>query len=233
MAAGGQYFDRAYFAWQGERAERSARAVAPLVLDLLAPESVVDVGCGTGAWLEVFAEHGLDVFGIDGYQPEGDLRVPVEAFQRQDLSRPSALGRTFDLALSLEVAHYLPELSAPAFVGFLTSLAPCVLFGAAVPGQGGGPGLNRRWPSYWSALFEENGFACSDWLRPRVWEDDDVDWWYAQNTLVYVRRDRAERLPGLTPTPLALVHPGLLQETRAAGASDNGLVGRLRRALRR
>ena len=47
----------------------SARAVVPFVLELVGPKSVVDVGCGVGAWLSVFREYGVtDVIGIDGVQ---------------------------------------------------------------------------------------------------------------------------------------------------------------------
>ncbi len=46
---------------------RSAEVIVPLVLDLLHPSSVVDVGCGDASWLAVFQKLGIeDVFGIDG-----------------------------------------------------------------------------------------------------------------------------------------------------------------------
>ncbi|MGH9522534.1 MAG: class I SAM-dependent methyltransferase, partial [Terriglobales bacterium] len=45
---------------------RSAREVVPLLIRMVAPESVVDVGCGTGSWLAAFRESGIyDVMGID------------------------------------------------------------------------------------------------------------------------------------------------------------------------
>ena len=204
------YFDRDYFAWQGASAERSARAVVPLLLELVRPASVVDVGCGTGAWLQVTREHGVeDVVGVDGdYIDRTQLRIPPERFHGRDLSQPRALDRTFDLALSLEAAHYLPPQAAPRLVAAIAAAAPVALFSAAIPAQGGGPGLNRQWPSYWAGLFREHGFSACDWLRPRVWEDERVDWWYAQNAVVYVRSDRLEPL-GLHADDrvLPLVHP--------------------------
>ncbi|NND34090.1 MAG: hypothetical protein HKN76_15990, partial [Saprospiraceae bacterium] len=36
----------------------SPRLMVPLILKKLSVESVVDVGCGLGTWLKVFAEHG-------------------------------------------------------------------------------------------------------------------------------------------------------------------------------
>ena len=45
---------------------RSAEAIVPVVLRLVQPQSVVDVGCGIGTWLSVFRTHGvIDVHGMD------------------------------------------------------------------------------------------------------------------------------------------------------------------------
>jgi SAM-dependent methyltransferase len=180
----------------------------PHVIERLRPASVVDVGCGSGAWLQVFREQGVaEVLGIDGpyVQPES-LRIQPQEFVGRDLGQSFRLDREFDLAISLEAAHYVPEERAPALVESIAALAPAVLFGAAVPHQPGGPGRNRQWPAWWAALFALHGFRAADWLRPRVWEDERVDWWYAQNTILYLR-DGGDSEP-VRP----LVHPGLLDE---------------------
>ena len=227
------YFDSDYFEWQGERATRSARAVVPRLVELVQPQSVVDLGCGTGAWLQVFGEHGVDdVVGIDGaYIDSNALRIPEERFVASDLGAPPELGRSFDLALSLEAAHYAPEWAAHAIAAALAAWAPVVYFSAAVPYQTGGPGLNRQWPTYWSDLFAREGLRCYDVLRLELWEHPGVDWWYAQNGLLFAR-DGA--LDGVSPTgrPLPLVHPQLLahvaEETTEAPRS-RGWLQRLRR----
>jgi SAM-dependent methyltransferase len=202
------YFDTAYFGWQGDSAERSARVVVPLVVERFAPSSVVDVGCGSGAWLKVFREHGVEDFvGVDGpyMQPEA-LRIEPAGFVGHDLREPLDLDREFDLAISLEAAHYVPEERAVTLVESIAALAPVVLFGAAIPHQPGGPGRNRQWPAWWAELFALHGFRAQDWLRPVVWEREGVDWWYAQNTILYLRGGAAGE------PVLPLVHPGLLEE---------------------
>lgn len=202
------YFDTAYFSWQGDSAERSARVVVPRVIERLRPASVVDVGCGSGAWLKVFQDLGVaDVVGVDGpyIRPES-LRITPEEFVGRDLGEPFRLDRVFDLAISLEAGHYVPEERAAGLVDSICLHAPAVLFGAAVPHQPGGPGRNRQWPSWWAALFAAHGFHAEDWLRPLVWEDERVDWWYAQNTILYLS-DEARSEP-----VRSLVHPGLLEE---------------------
>ena len=142
-----------------------------------------------------------------------------------DLSEPPAFERRFDLALTLEAVHYAPEESAPAIVAALASWAPVVYFSSAVPHQTGGPGLNRRWPAYWADLFAGEGLRCYDLLRARLWEHPQVDWWYAQNGLLFARDGAlGDGEPG---SPLALVHPELLAHVAEQPAEARGWLRRL------
>src|ERR1700730_5942413 len=60
-------YDGAFFDRIEAGSLSSARVVVPMIIDLLAPKSVIDVGCGRGAWLKVFAENGVcEMDGIDG-----------------------------------------------------------------------------------------------------------------------------------------------------------------------
>ena len=94
---------------QRESGRRSARRVVPLVLELIHPRSVVDVGCGVGTWLSVFREHGVeDVRGIDIEGVAGLLEIPLDQFLAHDLTRPIEPDRQFDLVVCLEVAEHLP-----------------------------------------------------------------------------------------------------------------------------
>lgn len=242
--ATGEYFVPSYFDWQSERALASARAVVPLLAELFGPRSVVDFGCGTGAWLQAFGDHGVtDVVGLDGEHIErGALRIDADRFVPCDLASPPSLGRRFDLALSLEAVHYLSADDAAAAVHWLTAHADVVYFAAAVPFQEGGPSLTRRWPAWWARLFAENGLDTYDLLRSRLWEQPEVDWWYSQNGVLYARPGA---LTGAMPTnsPLPLVHPGLLADVAERGQAaqqpdvtgsrgGGGLSRRLRGALR-
>ena len=134
----------------------SAKEVVPHILELLRPESVVDVGCGVGSWLAVFREHGIEAFlGVDGAYVDGDLlQIPLEKFLPPDLSKPLQLDRRFDLAVSLEVAEHLPEECAATFVASLVALAPVVAFSAAISHQGGHQNVNEQWPGH-------GGHACA------------------------------------------------------------------------
>ncbi|HZS08536.1 MAG TPA: methyltransferase domain-containing protein [Blastocatellia bacterium] len=198
------------------RARSSAREVVPLVIELIRPRSVIDVGCGVGTWLSVFGELGVeDVMGVDGeYVNREMLEIPGERFVPFDLSRPLGLERRFDLVMSLEVAEHLPPESAESFVASLTAHGPVVLFSAAIPFQGGTHHVNEQWPEYWARLFAAAGYEVIDCFRKRIWDNERVEWFYAQNLLLFVERGHLEKSPALKNereqtrvAQLALVHP--------------------------
>jgi hypothetical protein len=82
------------------------------------PASLLDVGCGPGAWLRAATDLGIqDAVGVDGLDLEADrLFVPKSVIQVHDLDRPLDLGRMFELALCLEVAEHLSTEAADGLV---------------------------------------------------------------------------------------------------------------------
>ncbi len=194
----------------------SAAVVVPIVVDLLAPRTVLDVGCGEGWWGHTFATHaGCDVLGVDGaYVPGSPLKG---RFVAMDLAHESfAPIARVDLAVALEVAEHLPPERADGFIADLAAVAPLVLFSAAIPGQGGTGHVNEQWPGYWVEKFRAHGMAVSGALRWRIWGDERVENWYRQNLLVAARAP--EDHPDLFDTPLAppwpVVHPVLYNARR-------------------
>ena len=116
----------------------SAVAIVDLVLLYLCPTSVVDVGCGTGVFLDELEKRGVNtILGLDGPAAKEVFKPDRSSFLTVDLASPVRLNRRFDLALCLEVAEHLPADSADCLVEALTDLAPVVLFSAAHPSQGG------------------------------------------------------------------------------------------------
>jgi SAM-dependent methyltransferase len=181
-----------FFAVQQDGSIGSAEIIVPLVLSLFKVTSVVDVGCGVGGWLKVFEHHGIcDYLGMDGnYLPMEMLKIPAERFRAEDLARLSDMGRSFDLACCLEVAEHLPESCADQFVAALARSAPAILFSAAIPRQGGTAHVNEQWASYWAEKFERHGYVTVDCIRPAIYGDPRVEWWYRQNALIFCRPER-------------------------------------------
>lgn len=196
----------------------SAEVIVPLVLDLVAPRSVIDVGCGEGKWLSIFKKQGIeDVFGIDGEWVKAErLTIPEEQFNTIDLEEPFILEKTSDLVISLEVAEHLLPTSADAFVASLTAIAPVILFSAAIPLQGGSHHVNEQWPEYWEIKFNTHGYVAVDPIRRHIWNDQRVSFFYAQNIVMYVKESELPNYPKLMAErklghdhPIPLVHPFL------------------------
>jgi SAM-dependent methyltransferase len=195
----------------------SAEVIVPLVLKAVPANSVIDVGCGVGTWLSVFKEFGVkDILGIEGnWVPKEHLVIPENLFMNHNLNERLILDRTFDLAICLEVAEHISEKYAKTFIETLTSLAPAVLFSAAIPGQGGKGHVNEQWPDYWADLFMQKDYQTIDFIRRKIWNDNRVAWWYSQNILLFVKRENYKSVASninisqsFEPLPLRLVHPG-------------------------
>jgi SAM-dependent methyltransferase len=202
------------FSSHTEQFRRSAAQVLPVVLDWLQPDSIVDVGCGQGAWLIEAATLGVSrLLGIDGpWVDPNAMQASGVKFIVADLSEPLSAPSRSDLAICLEVAEHLPEVRARGLVEDLGSLANTILFSAAIPNQGGTHHVNERYPSYWAGLFREQGYECFDVLRPRFWNDGKVDWYYRQNMLIFAEGTPCKKLRKIRSSHsdcavLDLVHP--------------------------
>jgi len=190
----------------------AAKIVAPFVVELVRPESIVDVGCATGAWLSVFRDYGIEtVLGLDGsYVDRSKLLIPLECFCAVDLERAFTLSRRFDLAISLEVAEHLPASNAQAFVASLCELSSMVLFSAAVPGQSGRCHINEQWPDYWRQLFANHDFRMFDPFRSVLWHDERVASYYRQNLFLFIHDTVLTAHPRFLQLPEVKDNQGLM-----------------------
>ena len=189
-------YDSKFFDY-ADQSVPSAAAIVPIVLDALRCRSVLDVGCGTGAWLSVYREMGAgDIEGIDGdYVDRTRLLIPDACFHARDLARPFDLNRSFDLVQSLEVAEHIPYASSRTMVENLCRHGKHVMFSAAVPGQGGEHHINEQPLDFWRGLFKTQGFSAYDFIRPSVRGVAAVKSWYAYNTILYVSDAAEAALP--------------------------------------
>lgn len=223
-----------WFYTRPEGSQRSAEIILPLVFDLLKPKSVVDIGCGAGTWLN--AAEALGVARRVGFEGEWAASSGHEMrheMRLQNLEQPIITDEKFDFAMCVEVAEHLSEDRAPSLVRDLCKFSDFVLFGAAIPGQGGVNHINEQWQSYWAEKFAANGYLPYDVVRPRVWEDDEVLYWYRQNLLLYVRDTAADRLKGRAErcTMVDVVHPLQYMKTPNLRASVKNTISAARQRL--
>ena len=205
-------YDQDFYEFIRDGSRRSAEIIVPLITSILHPESVLDVGCGQGIWLKEFARNGVDdIRGVDGdYVSTNELVIRPEQFTAVNLERGLDLGRRFDFAMSLEVAEHLCADVADSFVASLVRHSTCVLFSAAIPEQGGTSHVNEQWASYWMEKFATHRYRPWD-FRAMLWNNPQIDHWYAQNMLLFVKEGVDGDFPALAEIagrqPLDLVHP--------------------------
>lgn len=189
-------YSNTFFNYIEQGAIDSARAIVPFLKKNISFHNIVDIGCGRGAWLTVFREHGTnEIMGIDGeYVDKSNLLVKPDEFMHHDLSQSLSLAKRYDLAISLEVAEHIHEASADIFVENLVGLSDVVVFSAAVKGQGGEYHVNEQPLNYWRQKFESRGYACYDCVRNHVQDNTTMRPWYKYNTLIYANSKGAQRL---------------------------------------
>ena len=194
---------------------KDARIIVPVIMNVLHPESVIDVGCGIGIFLRVFAENGVKkILGLDGNWVNINLlskHISLNNFQFIDIEKGFKINEKFDLAVCLEVFEHIESAYAETAVKCLTVLSDIIVFSASIPGQMGQNHVNEQWPEYWIKKFRVYGFNFYDVLRPIFWNNKDLARWYKQNLFLVVKNGHESMLNEFNkyfdPSIKSLVHP--------------------------
>lgn len=214
-------YDPSFFKWASD-SHICAMNTLRVLFEYFVPESFLDVGGWHGPWSKAF----YDITGssqytlIDGdYVDTNNILVDKSNFIWFDLSKKLDLWCKYDLVNCLEVAEHLPETSADSLILSLISHGDVILFSAALPGQGGTHHVNEQYPKYWSDKFFSHGFVCLDFLRAVIWDDEQIQWWYRQNIMVFIKKTVYDsrmhpKLSDIVPVtkPLSLIHPWAWEE---------------------
>jgi len=214
-----EVYNDAFYSEESKVSLRCAQQIVPLICERFKPSSVVDVGCGVGAFLKIFHNLGVEkILGLDGdYVPREKLLMRQEEFRPTDLSKPFSLDRRYDLVMCLEVGEHLDAPVADSFVQSLCQLGDVIVFSAAIPLQMGDHHVNEQWQSYWVEKFMKLGYQPFDIIRPLIWANSNIEVFYKQNMLVFANAAAIGRYPEfLKPESVAkdpktydLVHPDM------------------------
>lgn len=175
---------------------------------MLRPRSVVDFGCGLGAYLKTFKNLGVDIAcGVEG-QDMSDFMADGIDFVRHDLSEPLDLGKRYDVVQCTEVIEHLHERGASVLMDTICRHAEkAVLFSAAKPGQPGIGHVNCRPLAHWLAEFAKRGWVPDVFLSLGFRMHATLSWFRA-NPVVFVPAGTVASVQGFTVKDL------LLQEKR-------------------
>jgi SAM-dependent methyltransferase len=191
--------------------------LALAIFETYHPKTVIEFGCGPGHLTRELAKLGVQIMAIDGHSNPDFSGYSIE-FHRLNLNDALAIeklfaNKSFDLAISLEVAEQLEPESSPILVHWITKVAPIVIFSAAVPGQGGHGHINLRSRDYWHSLFTENKFLIADRLREKLRSNPNVAPWYRYNVSDYVQMKHPQ-----APELLDVIHRLVASESAASTA---------------
>lgn len=210
-----EHYNEEFYDRQVAGSVSSAEVILGLLYDFYQPQSVIDVGCGRGAWLSVAESLGTKkLIGLDGHWNTKDKLLSRNIdFTSVDLEGSIDIREKYDLCISLEVAEHLAGKRAKTFVENLCKASNVVFFSAAIVNQGGTNHINEQWQSYWIELFQANGYECFDIFRGVIWENEKVELCYRQNIFLFINiseiddQINTEKLKGMEEKIPNIVHP--------------------------
>lgn len=190
-------YDSLFYEYQREGSMRSARTLLPRVIETLGVRSVLDVGCGAGAWLAAYRDLGTtDLIGVDGdYVDRTLLLIDSGQFHPRDITRRFDFERQFDLVQCLEVAEHIPHQACATLIDNIVRHGRKVLFSAAVPGQGGEDHINEQRYEFWRDLFAARSYRLFDFVRPAVADNEAIEPWYRYNVMFFAHDSTIDSLP--------------------------------------
>lgn len=154
-----------YFFARMKRSKDWQIAVGKKIEEAYEFESVMDIGCAAGYYLEGILDGGAKrVLGLE-YSYDN-----VEPFVSEDMKEFIQFGNAmekidhgqFDCCMSIEVAEHILQGKTDEFVDNLTSSSKdMIIFTAAPPGQRGTGHINEQPRDFWVKKFKDRGFKLA------------------------------------------------------------------------
>lgn len=209
-------YDDQYYIRHQLGSYQSAKAILSYLLTKLDIDSVMDFGCGMGTWCQVAHELGIsDIIGIDIHPYNKDyMLLPMEIYHEINLQYFTSFHRKADLVISVEVGEHIDSSCSRTFIRNLCDHGDLVLFSAAIPFQQGTGHINEQKCSYWLEIFNSYGYLPLDCIRPRFWDAPDVEIWYKNNCILYVKKEEFDKISKkikVDPFPIDIIHPDMLK----------------------
>lgn len=170
--------------------------LATALVEVFRPDSVADVGCGSGGISLALRNHGVPhIFPFDYSSASVQMarQRGLTNTMRLDLTTAAEVPAVANLCICLEVAEHIPRRHERHVASLLSRVAPALVFTAAPPGQGGHLHVNLRSKEYWCDLMREQGMAHDTRARDRMLEifDGKMIGDYSANLMVFRRQSEA------------------------------------------
>lgn len=201
-----KYSEYSYQATRKAKTNYSAEVILGLIVDYFKGGNVLDLGSGPGVWASQAKKLGAkNVQAVDGPRIRAELlEVEQGEYISHDLTTGPPLSpllcEKYDLIIWLENIEHLPSLASLELLRWASERSEYILFSGAIPEQGGRGHINCQWQSYWASHFSLNGFEPYDIIRSKIWDNQDIPYWYKQNVILYgVRNSHKQSIIPIIP----------------------------------
>lgn len=173
--------------------KRSCEVIAESIVEVFAPKSAVDVGCGIGLLLIELKRRGVACSGLEYSSAALNIcaqnGLEVTKFDLRHDILPKDLKA--DVVISTEVAEHLAEDYADRFVDILCAIADDVVITAAEPAVtyiGDHTHVNEQPKEYWIDKFTDKGFKYNENISTQFrtkWKECEVSPWFVHHLMVF------------------------------------------------
>jgi 2-polyprenyl-3-methyl-5-hydroxy-6-metoxy-1,4-benzoquinol methylase len=181
------HYDDRYFKWHKDHTRDYAIRNMDWYIKRYQPTSIIDYGCGVGAYLEAALLNNITK--IKGFDIGGDYVKKYTDNSVQpyieylDCTLPLTTDK-YDCTISLETGEHIETSASDQFVLNIvnsTNMIGTILFSAAQPGQGGSGHINCQTKEFWKDKFALHSFIYDKALTDAILKE-----WKLQKAPEYI-----------------------------------------------
>jgi len=190
-------YTESFFGWGDNASQQKVLAeyFVPKIINYFNPKYVLDVGCGSGQWLDEYRKYSIKTKGVEGSSNAWEVmseetKKVVKQWDLRDLIEESEEDYNIDFVQSFEVAEHIEYVYADVFLHNLVKDDPdVILLTAAPPDQHGMKHVNCQEREYWMKKMKDIGYLFNQDLLNKVksWgKPEDCPFWWPHNLMVFV-----------------------------------------------
>ena len=156
------------------------------VQKLFAPKSVMDIGCGLGAYLAAYMDKGIKSYGVDGADWTDLHFIAKDCYSKVDLAiNLPDIQYSFELIICVEVIEHLPEMQGLFLLHYIAKSAKRgIMFSAAQPYQPGNGHITLKPQQYYIDVLRQLGWEV-DILATLSVRLLSTLHWFKRNLLIF------------------------------------------------
>jgi 2-polyprenyl-3-methyl-5-hydroxy-6-metoxy-1,4-benzoquinol methylase len=186
-------YDERYFKWHKDHTRDYAIRTMDWYIDTYKPKSIIDYGCGIGAYLESGLNNNINKlkgFDIGGDYVKKYTESRVQPFiEYLDCTKPLETEK-YDCSISLETGEHIETQYSEQFIKNITKSTEengVILYSAAQPGQPGTGHINCQPKEFWVKIFNSFNFFVDEDLTKHIssnWSSFGAPYYIVNNLIV-------------------------------------------------